>query len=378
MTLSGVHDRTGIPRYQLEALEGGALGRFSDEISLLTALRRFADVVGVDAQALAPALWEAWTIGRSVPVVSDGSAPAAGRLGVAEPTGAAPLAPRAHAEPSRLAGAPPAPATFGSVAAASAGRSAAGTAPGAGRAVLPSGAGRLSPADPPGSGMHTTTARVPVVSPTSAVTAAHLVTTAAVPAVGAVTGRRGRRKPPLALRVLVWSTAAALAAAVATLELHRVVPRWVRSVRSFASGITQGTATSNPHGSAPRTGRPDTAKPVPPAGHGIAVTPDPAGTTVTMPTDGYQVVVSDLAPAWISVSAPGGSGQLFSGVLQPGQVRTFTPSGGQLAVVFGGVHVKVTAQVDGKTVPNWSFVPTQAPTTVTFRGPGAPSTTTSA
>ncbi len=60
VTLTEIHDRTGVPWQQLEALEAGNLSRFHDLRSALTAVRRYCDLVDLDVERFERVVEEHW------------------------------------------------------------------------------------------------------------------------------------------------------------------------------------------------------------------------------------------------------------------------------------------------------------------------------
>ena len=56
LSLEAVQDRTGVRRFDLEALEAGDLSRFADEKTALIAVRRCAETLGLDAAAMTQAV----------------------------------------------------------------------------------------------------------------------------------------------------------------------------------------------------------------------------------------------------------------------------------------------------------------------------------
>ncbi len=80
LTLETVQDRTGVRRSHLEALEDGDLSRFPDERTAVVAVRRYAEVLGLDAAAMAQTVGDQWpTVGESPAPVLVGVTPAAPR-----------------------------------------------------------------------------------------------------------------------------------------------------------------------------------------------------------------------------------------------------------------------------------------------------------
>lgn len=383
ITLSDIHDRTGISWRQLEALEAGSLGAFPDDRSLLVALRRFADVVGMEADPLAEAVHRIRQAERVEPpakeAVTDSGSPTVGaaRLPI---TPAGGLASPDVTEPGE--GGPPTAALQGPLTGSQAdGLADTSPRPGAGSPVtaqVPS----VASAANGGSAAAVVTSAAPTVTATSIIrgvsSTGYDPPTGVLPAVGP----RPRRAPtPLPLRIVIWVVVVALAAGLAALGLHRVAGRWVRSARSFTSSIFGDTTTSVAHrgGTSPTHGaaRPAAASTArrAPASRSLSAprlsSTSATTATATIASTSYRVVVTDIHAAWISVSAPPGGRVLFTGILNAGQVKTFAPSAGRLAIDFGGAQLHVTVQEGTRAVPHWSFAPATVPFTLTFAGQGA-------
>ena len=60
LDLLAVHDRLSRPITQLEALESGQLDRLPDQALALSTLRRYAAFLGLDGDALALRMIDAW------------------------------------------------------------------------------------------------------------------------------------------------------------------------------------------------------------------------------------------------------------------------------------------------------------------------------
>ncbi len=337
MTLFDVHQRTSIPLPLLETIEDGYLSRFPDQQMLSQAVRRFADLVGLEAGPLIDMATARWLHGPGAPsaMVSVGTRTGPGAGGsapvlaipppVAGTSGAAGIDPVVRADP------PTAVVDLSAI------RSLA-NAPATGVVPMVTGAVPAEnpvPTENPAGSAFTTTAQIPAVQP-----------------------QRRRPKPPLALRLAVWAAALLLAGSAGVLGLHRRLPAWIhRTERALQSGRSR---SSSPTVSNPRT---KSAMPSP-----VSVTPvDAADGTVSVSAATFTVVIGALAPAWVQVTAPGATQAELAGILQAGQTKTFDVSGGPLTVVFGGAHVLVAMQIGGRTVPNWFYVPPAAPYTTTFR-----------
>ncbi len=191
LSLSEVHDRTGVSRAQLEALEDGDLMRFPDERSALAAVRRCADMAGLDADQLTPVVREHWRSGLV------GATASPGAVGWAAP----------------------------------------GTASG------PLSTGHLSrfPGDRTDMQAFTTTAQ------TGRVVGNGEMLTGAYPAVQPLRIRSVRRRVPVLLRLALWLTLLLILVGVAGLAVHHWRPQWLVDIH-----VVQGPpGTAVRHGPAP-------------------------------------------------------------------------------------------------------------------------------
>ncbi len=312
LTLEAVGDRTGVRRHHLEALEEGDLSRFPDESAALVAVRRYAEIFGLDAAAMAQTVGAQWrTVGdRPSPVL----------------VGATPAAP------------PPRPDT----------------------GPVPAVPGHLSryPGDTSHLRSFTQTAQVPQVKTPRTVRPSlppglRFDSTDAIPVT--LRGRPEPRPAPLALRVAVWSTALLLVVGVGGLAVHHWRPAWLRKIHLVEGPPTGGAATS--HG------------PRPPAARGPVVkeaASGPLSATVTVRSSVFSVVVTTAAPCWIHVSSPASFAPVFSATVPAGTTKSFTSSSGQLSVELGASRVSMTVSILGTTVPGFVFAPRAAPFVVNF------------
>ncbi|HXQ74980.1 MAG TPA: helix-turn-helix domain-containing protein [Acidimicrobiales bacterium] len=309
--LDGVQDRTGVRAFYLEALEEGDLTRLPDEKTALIAVRRYAEILGLDAAPMTQIVGERWhTVGATR---------------TPELVGATRATPRDAGD----------------------------------SAVVPAVGGHLSryPGDTSHLRAFTQTAQVPQVTATTSTVRPSLPpglrfdSTDSLP----VTRRRPDPYPvPMALRVAVWTTVVLLVLSGAAIGVHHWRPAWLAKIHLVA-----GAGATHP-------------APGPPAvrPHGPVVTETASGplaATVTVRSPVYQVVVATQAPCWLHVSSPASFAPLFSSTVPAGTTKTFTSGNGQLSVELGASHVTVTVQVLGKTIPGWVLKPTSAPLVVNFR-----------
>jgi len=362
MGLAQVEDRTGIPARLLDGLERGDLSGFAGQGEVLTALHRYAELLGLDP---AP-LWE--TVVAAIDAASR-SAPysARGERSIVE-----------GIHPMALMG-----------------------------ADEYRGTGSTRPL-----GAFTQTAPVPVIAlPTESGASAHHAVSAGLSRPGA-SARRARPRPLRLIRLATWITGALLLIASAGLAVARTHPSALqaitgrtlasdaKSVRSFFRGIisapgTAGggsTSTNNERGAAGGSGSPggkdrpgpSSSKATSSASHLITTTSSGnSSETVYVHSSSATVVFSAFAPCWLQVTTssssasrsssasgssaapPASSGSqnpIFSGIVEGGSHETFAlKKGDGLSLEIGASHVLVGLLIRGKPYPDWLFAPKVVP-----------------
>jgi cytoskeletal protein RodZ len=318
LTLEAVQDRTGVRRFDLEALEAGDLSRFTDEKTALIAVRRCAETLGLDAAAMTQAVAAEWhnvTTNRAPALVGAGRAPApATTPGYAPTTGAVPAV---GGHLSRYPGDTTHLRAFTQT------------------AQVPQVARAVAPALPPGLRFDATDS-IPVT-------------------------RLPQREPdpaPLALRVAVWTVVLLLALAVAGMAVHHWRPAWLTKIHLVAAGPGSASTHRTPGTS---------SHPTAPAALVTTASTGPTAATVSVRATVYSVVVTTQAPCWIQATSPASFVPLFSATVPGGTTKTFTSTNGQLTVELGASRVVVTTQIFTKTVPGWSLTPSTTPYTITFQ-----------
>ena len=318
VTLAEVHDRTGVPSNQLEALEAGEFAHLPDRRSALVAVHRYADLLELDAADLARGVEEHWS-----PVVGT-AGPAAGA-----PTGAVQRGTSGTSGPSARAS-------------------------------------HLSRY--PGDGSHlrafTQTAQVPSVGGGTPNGRGHDLAFARTGMFAAIPRRHVYVRPaPLPLRVAVGITAALVAIGLLGLAVNHWNRQWLADLHIIRS-TTNGSASTGAQSLGALSSQPST----PSSGASTVSQADssPASSTVTVRSANFHVVVAAIQPCWIYVSTPQGTTPIFTGTLQAGQTSTFDSSGGQLGIQLGASQVVVAVKIGNKLVPGWLFRPAAAPYTVNF------------
>lgn len=323
LSLASVVDRTGVPWRQLEGLEAGNLAAFPDERSIAVALRRYSDMLHLDPAPLIAIAQDHWETQRA---------------------------------PS------PVVAATGSV------LTAAGPATGIAQAPpqVVTGTGHLSryPGDQSHLQAFTQTGPVPGLARPSAIRSQAAVAgggagdhhTGVYPAVPGLRIHELRPKPPLVLRMALWTIVVLLVVGVAGLAIHRWHPQWLKDLHVMRTPAAHHPATTATTGGT----APSTLPVVQSAATGMATG------TVTVRAAEYQVVVVTTSRVWVQVSTPAAATSVFAGVMGPGQTQTFTPAGGRMTVLLGASGAQVTVKVNGSTDPGWRFSPAVAPYTLTF------------
>ena len=319
VTLAEVHDRTGIPWLQLEALEAGELDRLPDRRSALLAVRRYADLLDLDAGELTRATDSRWssTVGAAMPVV--GSSNGGFQRGSA---GGAHLS-RYPGDGSHLR-------AFTQT----------GQIPGVGRSSGGSYRGRAQTMD-------------------------HTGVFAAVPAI-----RPYVRPAPLGLRVAVWTTAGLVAVGLLGLAVSHWQRQWLADIHVIHGpdhpGTSSGASFEFGPGSPSASSSPSSSSSSSSSATVSQTDSGPGVSAVTVRAADFAVVVAASQPCWVSASTPQSFQPIFQGTLQSGQTTTLDSANGQLTVQLGARQVALAVKIGGKLVPGWLFQPSSAPYTLNF------------
>jgi cytoskeletal protein RodZ len=326
VTLAEVQDRTGVPWQHLEALEAGELARIPDERSALTAVRRYSDLMSLDAEQFSRVVEEHW------------GNPSAGfpSPAVAAPTG------RGRKGGRHRSGAPAV-------------------------AAVPV-AGHLS--HYPDDGTHlrafTQTAQVPGVRrsdfPVGTATGTH----GAFSVTGSFPASPGWypevRPAPLLLQAAVWLTATLVVVALAIVAVHHYAPQWLIDIHLVR---TNGTSPPPTTPTATGTGRVGSHT----HGSGALVTQTSIGNgsaAISVRATNYSVEVAATGACWVSASTPQSFSPVFEQTLQSGQTHVINSANGQLTVNLGSSFALLAVQINGKAVGGWLFKPPSAPFVLNF------------
>lgn len=317
--LAEVHDRTGISWRNLEALESGEVQHFSEPSAAAVAMRRYADLVGLDPEPLIGSL--------ASPVMALSGAPSTGAPATGAPSGRTPSL-----------------------------RHSRGTAP----VQEPSGHLRRYYGDHSHLNSFTQTAQVPAVGGGQA--GASGVPYWGGPASNGGYGpQRRRRKAPLGLRLLTWLVLFLLLVGAAGLGVDHYKPQWLQDIHVLKSN---GHSASPPATSHTRTTSSPTSTLPPPK-----VTTSSAGvgtTDVKVGASSYSIVVSTFSYCWVEALNPLNANPLIDRTLQPGQTASIPVTGGSVTLELGSLAADIKVQVNGETVPGWSLKPNAVPFQVNF------------
>ncbi|MBF6557448.1 MAG: helix-turn-helix domain-containing protein [Acidimicrobiales bacterium] len=316
LDLLAVHDRLSRPITQLEALEHGDLTRLPDQALALSTLRRYAAFLGLDGDALALRMIDAWS---ASPAASAGSRRiGAGTAPVTNVMAAVTTGPD-HLRAFTQTGQVP---KVGDASTAAAGGYGYGVSTG-----------------PP-------TGTFPVVPRQDIKQSKRAVAKA-----------RRRLRAPTSLKVITWVTAALVVVALVGFGASQLRAQWL--ARSHLLRIVQpgGTPVAAP---APNPGA---------GGHthqaaAVQLT-STQGTTsnYTVTTPKFTVAIATTGSVWVQVTSSSSTNTLVSAIQPAGKTLTF-PATGAMTVEVGASAVVVAVTVNGKSV--FFDRPTATPFTYVF------------
>jgi hypothetical protein len=305
LDLLAVHDRLSRPITQLEALEHGDLARLPDQALALSTLRRYAVFLGLDGDALALQMIDAWS---AAPAVPNGAA-ALTNVVAAVTTGPDHL--RAFTQTGQV------PRVGGASTAA---------------------AGAYGVATGPPTGTFPVVPRQEIKHSKRAVTKA-----------------RRRLRAPRSLKVVTWVTAALVVVALAGFGVRQWRSQWL--VRAHVIRIVQpggvAAATPNP---------PTTGSHRPTAVVQLTSTTGQAS-SYTVNTRKFVVSLAISGPCWVQVTSSNSTSPLIVGVQPAGKTLDF-PANGTMTVQVGSSAVVVVVTVKKKAV--FLDRPRSTPFTYTF------------
>ncbi len=324
LDLLAVHDRLGRPITQIEALEHGDLDRLPDQALALSTLRRYAAFLGLDGDALALQMIDAWSSApaRPAPVAETGTS---AKTTVVTAVTGGPDHLRAFTQTGEV------------------------PKVGGGSSGPPTGSGAS------GYGVTTgpPTGTFPVVPRQDLRQSKRAVAKA-----------RRRLRAPTSLKVGTWVVAVLAVAAIAGLFVYRSRPQWLVQAHILKVVQPGGTPVAS-------------KKPVIAAGGKTAASAPKVVSTATAPQSSsftvnaakFVVTVGTTGKCWVQVTSSASQKPLIEGVLPAGKTLAF-PSTGTMTVEVGASAVLVSISIDKKVV--WLNAPTAAPFIYTFT-PGSSS-----
>jgi hypothetical protein len=321
--LLAVHDRLSRPITQLEALENGDLASLPDQALALSTLRRYAAFLGLDGDALALRMIDAWS--ASPPTSNGGPRNQAGAVtNVVTAVTSGPEHLRAFTQTGEV------PKVGAGTAAGGSGAYGYGVATGAPTGTFP-------------------------------VVPRHQIKHSK----RAVAKARRKLRAPTALKVVTWVAAIALVAVVAGFGIQHWRPQWL--VRSHILRVAGS-------GGAPAS----TGKPA--AGSGsqasgvVSTSASLQSSSYTVATSHFTVNVATTAKCWVEVISSESRTPLIEGVQPPGTVLAI-PAKGTMTVQVGAAAVVVGVSINAK--PAFFNSPKSTPYTYTFTPASGTSSATS-
>ena len=318
LDLLTVHDRLSRPITQLEALENGDLASLPDQALALSTLRRYASFLGLDGDALALQMIDAW----SVAGIPTGASPARTTVGVGAVTN---VVTAVTTGPEHLR-------AFTQT----------GEVPkvGPGSAAGGSGAFAYGMAAGPPTGAFPVLPRAEIKHSKRALAKA-----------------RRRMRAPTSLKAITFVVVFLVLAVVAGFAIQRWRPQWLvkahvlRVVAPPSKGTSGGGSSPTPP-----------ASPVTMSLYGLQ------GAAYNVDAKDFDVKISTTGQCWLQITSSSSSTPLLSSVEQGGQTFTY-PSTGSMTVQVGSSAVVVAIYIGQKleffssphTTPfTYTFVP--APT----------------
>jgi hypothetical protein len=298
LDLLAVHDRLSRPITQLEALERGDLDSLPDQALALSTLRRYAAFLGLDGDALALRMIDAWS---SPPAAVNGTARGGAGAAVTSVVAAVTTGPD-HLRAFTQTGQVP--------------------RVGAGSTAAAGGYGYGMATGPP-------TGTFPVVP-------RHELRQSK----RAVARARRKLRAPTPLKIVTGVALLLVLAVVAGYVILQQRPQWLVSAR-----ILRVVEPGGPQAPAPAT-----TSTVP---HQVAIVvpgvSGPASSAYSVGTKDFTVNVSTTGPCWVQVTSSESSVPLIVGVQQAGK-RLSYPAQGTMTVQVGSSAVVVGISVKGKVV----------------------------
>jgi cytoskeleton protein RodZ len=319
LDLLSVHDRLSRPITQIEALENGDLASLPDQALAVSTLRRYATFLGLDGDALALRMIDAW----SVSSLSTSARATKDQSAVTSVVAAVSTGPD-HLRAFTQTG--PVPRVGGGTTGAPGGSGAYGYGVATG---------------PP-------TGTFPVV-PRQEIRHSKR----------AVHRSRRRLRAPTWLKVTTWLAAVLLVVVMVGFGIFQQRPEWLVRAHILRVAQPNGTAVAPPTAVSPPAH--NTQK--------VAVQQVSTGgqsAAYAVNTKLFRVDIATTGPCWVQVTTSSSATPLVSGVQPAGKVLTF-PATGTMTVQVGASAVVVGVAIKGKTV--FFTTPDVTPFTYTFAPP---------
>jgi hypothetical protein len=312
LDLLAVHDRLSRPITQLEALEKGDLAALPDQALALSTLRRYAVFLGLDGDALALQMIDAWSAAPPLPKGSPTN-PSGAVTNVVTTVTSGPEHLRAFTQTGEV------PKVGAGTAAGGSGAYGYGVATGAPTGTFP-------------------------VVPRQQIKHSKR----------AVAKARRKLRAPTSLKVVTWIVAGALVVVVAGFAVQKWRPEWL--VRSHIIRVVQPGDTTASSGANPGSANHEASKVV-------ATSSSLQSSTYTVATSAFTVNVATTGKCWVQITSSQSPDPLIVGVQPPGRVLAF-PARGTMTVQVGASAVVVGISIDGK--PAFINSPHSTPYTYTF------------
>jgi hypothetical protein len=299
LDLLAVHDRLSRPITQLEALESGDLDRLPDQALALSTLRRYAAFLGLDGDALALRMIDAWSAPSPTTGVVTRNENGAAVTNVVAAVSTGPDHLRAFTQTG------PVPKVRG------------GTATAVGNYGYEVATG------PP-------TGTFPVVPRQELRHSKRAVAKAR---------RKHRASKPL--KVATWVVGGLVVLALAGSIIQSQRPQWLASAHILRVVGQDGARAA--------AGSPAAARRTAPSATVVATGTSGQTSTYSVDTRAFVVDVTTTGPCWVQVTSSGSSTPLVSGV-QPAGRKLSYPAQGTMTVQVGSSAVVVGITVKGKVV----------------------------
>ncbi len=330
LDLLAVHDQLRRPITHLEALENGDLARLPDQALALSTLRRYAAFVGLDGDALALQMIDAW------PDTPPSPAPDTRPTGKEAPTqkesggsGATPVTTVVTAvvtEPDHLR-------AFTQT----------GEVPMARSGAAPVGQGTYGYGVGPGA----PTGTFPVV-PRQEIKSSKR----------AVAKARRRLRAPTSLKVFTWVAVVLVLLVAVGFGLQQWRPQWLARthILRVAAPVNHSATKSTPGATTP-----------PPSKVQLGAFTNQSA-VLNVNTANFTVAISTSARCWVQVTSSSSSTPLLSEIVPAGQLLTY-PAKGTMTVEVGASAVTVAVTIKGQM--EFHNSPTTTPFTYTFNPPAS-------